>query len=198
MEIQLHQFPLELSNILLQMLTNGDTIASVSLGIIKYTSANAYYIPEEKQSYVYEAGAIITNQTKGSSISIKPSFKPIKPESAGDNKILFSVVNISSVGGKISMGGYDTVPIQTEFFIDNVSNPFLLSKPLNNTKYLTIETSYPIAWSVFLNSSLSGYGGTYTIQSTGDSVKVTFDSIQPDIYLNVIDIFGQIGPGWVE
>jgi len=177
---------------------NGDIIGSVPLGIIRYTSANAYFIPEEKQSYVYEAGAIITNQTKGSSISIKPSFKPIESEGAAINqKINFSVVNISGVGDKVSMGGYDTVPIQTEFFI-NTSNNY--SQHIPKAKNLTIETSYPTAWYVFLNSALSEYDGTYTIQSTGDSVTVEFTDVYPypDINLKVIDIFGQIGPGWVE
>ena len=177
----------------------GNITGPIRLGIIKYTSANAYYIPEEKQSYVYEAGAIITNQTKGSSISIKPSFKLVK---IPNNKITFSVVNISGVGDKISIGGYDTVPIQTEFFI-NTSNSF---PTITDARNLTIETSYPIAWSVFLNSSLKvggyEYGDTkdYIIDYTDDNVMIEFrpNSGYPDIELALIDIFGQIGPGWVE
>jgi hypothetical protein len=171
----------------------------VPLGIIKYTSANAYYIPEEKQSYVYEAGSIITSQTKGSSISIKPSFKLVEiPE----NKIVFSVVNISGVGDKTSIGGYDTIPIQTEFFI-NTSNSF---PTITNSRNLTIETYYPMAWYVFLNSSLKlggyeyGYTNDYIIDYTDDKVVIEFrpNSGYPDIELALIDIFGQIGPGWVE
>jgi len=177
----------------------GNITGPIRLGIIKYTSANAYYIPEEKQSYVYEAGSIITSQTKGSSISIKPSFKLVK---IPNNKITFSVVNISGVGDKISIGGYDTVPIQTEFFI-NTSNSF---PTITDARNLTIETSYPIAWSVFLNSSLKvggyEYGDTkdYIIDYTDDNVMIEFrpNSGYPDIELALIDIFGQIGPGWVE
>ena len=177
----------------------GVRTGSIRLGIIKYTSANAYYIPEEKQSYVYEAGSIITSQTKGSSISIKPSFKPVK---IPDNKIIFNVVNISGFGGKISIGGYDTVPIQTEFFI-NTSNTFA---KIVEAEYININTSYPIAWSVFLNSSLRvggyEYGDTkdYIIDYTDDNVMIEFrpNSGYPDIELALIDIFGQIGPGWVE
>ncbi len=177
----------------------GNITGPIRLGIIKYTSANAYYIPEEKQSYVYEAGSIITSQTKGSSISIKPSFKLVK---IPNNKIIFNVVNISGVGDKISIGGYDTVPIQTEFFI-NTSNTFA---KIVEAEYININTSHPIAWSVFLNSSLRvggyEYGDTkdYIIDYTDDNVMIEFrpNSGYPDIELALIDIFGQIGPGWVE
>jgi hypothetical protein len=165
----------------------------IHLGIIKYTSANAYYIPEEKQAYVYEAGSIITSQTKGNSISIKPSFKTVK----NDNEIIFSVVNITGAGEKISYGGYDTIPIQTELNTSHLFDPF------NETKKISIDTSYPVAWSVFLNSSLKAgeynYGDDYTIASTDNNVKIEFKAgSYPDVRLNLIDILGQIGPGWVE
>lgn len=166
---------------------------TIPVGIIKYTSANAYYIPEEKQAYVYEAGSIITSQTKGNSISIKPSFKPVK----NDNKINFSVVDITGAGEKISYGGYDTIPIQTELNTSHLFDPF------NETKKISIDTSYPVAWSVFLNSSLKAgeynYGDDYTIASTDDNVTIEFIANPlPDVELNLIDILGQIGPGWVE
>jgi hypothetical protein len=185
-------------NITIDDVAGGKT-GPIRLGIIKYTSANAYYIPEEKQSYVYEAGSIITSQTKGSSISIKPSFKLVK---IPDNKIIFSVVNISGFGDKTSIGGYDTVPIQTEFFI-NTSNLF---PQVAGAKNISIDTSYPVAWSVFLNSSLrvGGYeygdNKDYIIDYTDDNVRIEFrpNSSYPDIDLALIDIFGQIGPGWVE
>ena len=130
---------------------------------------------------------------------IKPSFKLVKIQ---DNKIIFSVVNISGVGDKTSGGGYDTVPIQTEFFI-NTSNTFA---KIVEAEYININTSYPIAWSVFLNSSLRiggyEYGDTkdYIIDYTDDNVMIEFrpNSGYPDIELALIDIFGQIGPGWVE
>jgi hypothetical protein len=173
---------------------NNDSInKEIPVGIIKYTSANAYYIPEEKQAYVYEAGSIITSQTKGNSISIKPSFKPVK----NDNKIIFSIVNITGAGEKISYGGYDTVPIQTEFLITT-------STLFENAKKISFNTSYPIAWYVFLNSSLKAekynYGDDYTIASTDDNVTIEFieNPSYPDVELNLIDILGQIGPGWVE
>lgn len=170
---------------------------TIPVGIIKYTSANAYYIPEEKQAYVYEAGSIITSQTKGNSISIKPSFKLVK--NGNEIEIIFSVVNITGAGEKISYGGYDTVPIQTELNTSHLFDPF------NETKKISIDTSYPVAWSVFLNSSLKAggyeYGDTndYTIASTDDNVKIEFKADSyPDVRLNLIDILSQIGPGWVE
>ena len=180
-------------NITIENVT-GSITGPIRLGIIKYTSANAYFIPEEKQSYVYEAGAIITSQTKGSSISIKPSFKPLKTI----NTIIFSVVNISGVGNKTSsIGGYDIIPIQTEYS----SNTF---HPIAGAQFINVNTSYPVAWHVFLNSSLNSgiynYGVDYMINCTDDNVRIEFrpNPGYPDIELALIDIFGQIGPGWVE
>ena len=186
--------------------SNYTVIGPINLGIIKYTSANAYYIPEEKQAYVYEAGAIITSQTKGNSISIKPSFKPVKNDN--DKRILFSFVNIIGAGEKISYGGYDTVPIQTEFVI-NISSQFPLTfEGDEGVKYISINTSYPVAWHVFLNSSLKAgkynYYIDYTIHPdkpdpTDNNVTIEFIANPlPDVELNLIDILGQIGPGWVE
>jgi len=174
--------------------STGVTTGPIPLGIIKYTSANAYYIPEEKQSYVYEAGAIITSQTKGNSISIKPSFKLVLAE----NKIIFKVVDVTGVGDKISMGGYDTVPIQTEYFID----PLNTYPTIVGAQYITIETSYPNAWNVFLNSVLKSGGyvdpADYTITSTDTNVTITFTNPYPNVEFSLIDILGQIGPGTVE
>jgi len=167
---------------------------SYPLGIIRYSSFNAYYIPEEKQSFIYEAGAVITNQTSGNSISVKPSFKP--DESTRD--IVFKIVNITGVGNKTEFGGYDTVPIQTEFDYYGTSNETI---HIQDVKYINIKTSYPTAWSTFLDSSLkkAEFSG-YTICSPPicNEVSIMFSPTYPDVELTKIGIFAQIGPGWVE
>lgn len=181
---------------------SGASTLLVNLGTIRYTSANAYYIPEEKQSYIYEAGSIITNQTSGESISIGPSFKPaIDP----DKKIIFRLVNIIGIRDKVTFGGYDTVPIQTEFFNSTIF------PPIPDIKFMNITTSYPQAWIVFLNSSLKAGGYLHSnfthlndyfldYDEIDDHVRIKFFANPdfPDMELYLNEIKAQIGPGWIE
>jgi len=167
---------------------------SYPLGIIRYSSFNAYYIPEEKQSFIYEAGAVITNQTSGNSMSVKPSFKP--DESA--REIVFKIVNITGVGNKTEFGGYGTIPIQTEFDYYGTSNT-----TIQDVLYINITTSHPTAWYTFLDSSLKKAGfsdSDYTICSPPicNEVSIMFDTPYPNVELTKIGIFAQIGPGWVQ
>jgi hypothetical protein len=170
---------------------------SFKLGIIKYTSANAYHIPDEKQSFVYEAGAILTSQTSGASISIKPAFKPI--QTGGELvKIILNVVNISGEAEKISWGGYDTIGIQTELNHSNELPPF------KNVSSITIKTSFPKAWETFINSTLKKEGlvpgpESYEIILDNDALTIEFlSSNNPDVEIKYSEIFSQIGPGWIE
>jgi hypothetical protein len=172
---------------------NGSIEKKYELGIIKYTSANAYYIPEEKQSFVYESGAVLTGQTSGASISIKPAFNPI---SFPNFEIIFNIVNISAVGGKVSWGGYDTIGIQTEF---NESINIIY----NETEYINISTSYPEAWSIFIDSSLKkeglDYKNNYIIDIIDETLVIQFIKYPlPNVNLTEIRFFAQIGPGWIE
>jgi len=82
---------------------------SYPLGIIKYSSANAYFL---NQAYICEAGAVILSQSQGNTMSIKPAFSV---SYGADINISFTIINISTIGEKRSIGGYGTYPIQTEF-----------------------------------------------------------------------------------
>jgi len=171
----------------------GQYYSEYKLGLIKYTSHNAYYIPDQKQSFIYEAGAVITSQTSGNSISIKPSFKPIDNPTTNDS-IIFKIVNIIGIGGKTSYGGYDTVPILTEYKYNSSDN-------IDNVKSIIISTSYPNAWKTFLDSSFKKEGITEYNCSVGiNEVIVKFDpeDSYPNLKISLIGINAQIGPGWVE
>jgi len=171
------------------------------LGIIKYTSYNAYYIPQEKQSFVYEAGSVITNQTSGNSISVRPSFKPSKP-SPSLKRISFKIIDIESYAEKTSYGGYDIVPILTEY------NGSAYNDSINyenaKVRFINITSSdYSDAWFTFLNSTLKkegfiyGYGNDYFI-SPGNTIVLEFYNNLPEFELTLMGINAQIGPGWVE
>jgi len=115
-----------------------------SFGTIKYTSMNGYFID---QSFIYENGAMITSQREGNMISMKPS---ISVDNTTQNvTITFKMVNITPVGGKTNGGGYGTTSILTEYY--NTIPDLVNYIEISNVKNITINTSYPNAWSLFMN-----------------------------------------------
>ena len=169
-------------------ITNGSPF-SYSLGIIKYSSRNVYFLD---QSYIYEAGSVILNQSEGNVMSIKPFSAT---NNAGVVNITFDIVNITGVGGRTSAGGYGTYPIRTEFASSN-------TVVMNNVDSITIATNYPNAWHVAFNSTLiksAGltYDSDFSITDTNGEVTITFNGVV-NLTLKVIEIDAQIAPGWIE
>lgn len=168
---------------------SGTTRFSFPLGIIKYSSANAYYL---NQDYIYEAGAVILNQYQGNTMAIKPNFLV---SNEGEVNIIFTITNISTVARKNSISGYGTYPIQTEFSDNNT----LLIKNVSN---ITIGTHYQNAWHRFINGTLRNqglnYGTDYIITPNESSIMVKF--IKPTVNLDIklIQIDAQVAPGWIE
>jgi len=160
-------------------------------GIIKYSSVNAYFVNQE---FIYESGAIITNQQQGNMMSIKPAFSANKNSSS--SLINFTLINILSVGGKISSGGFDTTAIQTEFSSNKSAN-------YSDVSSINISTSYPNSWYSFINSTLAKtfvYNADYNIikNETTNYVRINIILNDVKVDLKIINILAQIGPGWVE
>ena len=57
-----------LSDAFILRITNASNTFNYSIGTIEYSSSNAYYLD---QSFIYEAGAIITSQQEGNMVSIE-------------------------------------------------------------------------------------------------------------------------------
>jgi hypothetical protein len=176
------------------MLTINDSTVTKSypLGVIKYFSANAYFL---NQAYICEAGAVILSQSQGNTMSIKPAFSV----SYGvDINISFTIINISTIGEKRSIGGYGTYPIQTEFSEVDFTN-------FTDVKDITIDTNYQKAWQKFINNTLinsglnyHGYDTNFSININGDSVILEFNSsITVNLKLKRVTINAQIAPGWI-
>jgi len=166
---------------------------SYPIGVIKYSSANAYFL---NQAYICEAGAVILSQSQGNTMSIKPAFSV---SYGADINISFTIINISTIGEKRSIAGYGTYPIQTEFS-DNDATVF------PNVKNITINTNYQNAWQKFINNTLinSGlnhysYGADFLISVDDDSMILKFNnSITVNLKLKYVKINAQIAPGWIE
>ena len=173
-------------------ITNDSGPVSYPLGVIKYSSANAYFL---NQAYICEAGAVILSQSQGNTMSIKPAFSV---SYGADINISFTIINISTIGEKRSIGGYGTYPIQTEFSEVGVTN-------FADVKNITINTNYQNAWQKFINNTLinsglnyDGYGTNFSINNSGDSVILEFNnSITVNLKLKHVTINAQIAPGWI-
>jgi hypothetical protein len=153
------------------------------LGSIIYSSANAYYLD---QSFIYEAGAIITDQPdddKGNDMTIKPSF------SFENNKLKINLVSVSIEGGKSNGGGYSSTAIMTEYNGQSVNNLTLIT---NTGDQIIITSNYAHAWKEFMESLLSK-----TLQEPQGNV-LTIPLNSGELVLNEYKIDAQIGPGWVE
>jgi len=175
--------------------TNNTTMFSSSMGVIKYSSANAYFL---NQDYIYEAGAVILHQDQGNTMAIKPRFSVLLNED--EVNISFTITNISTVGGKSSMAGYGTYPIQTEF------SDYDDTHVIQNVSTITIGTEYQNAWHRFINGTLrnqglnyNGYGTNYVMALNESGITVEFnESTTVNLNIKLIQIDAQVAPGWIE
>ena len=173
-----------LSNAYKVTITNDTESFSYPLGIVRYSSTNAYFLD---QSYIYENGALILSQFPGSVMSVQPAFSVV------DNTDLsFTIIDILEIGGKTSASGYGTYPVQTKFLH---ADPPLVITDVEN---ITIDTSYQNAWHIFLDTVLTRSKLEFNIITDApEGITVTFPD-KPNLVLNVIGINAQIAPGWVE
>jgi hypothetical protein len=170
---------------------------SYSFGTIKYSSKNSYFLD---QSYIYEGGAVIMDQYKGNVMAINPSFSVELDPYTYDINISLNIANISRVKEKISVSGYGTYPLRTEF--SNSSSPVIITG-VNN---LTINTKYANAWEIFFNRTLTEseeleYGTHFSISKNSNGLTIDFfaGSVwdKPNVIIKVYNINAQVCPGWI-
>jgi hypothetical protein len=160
---------------------------SFPLGIIKYSSANAYYL---NQDYIYEAGAVILYQNQGNTMVVKPNFLVSNEDEVNIN---FTITNISTIARKNSISGYGTYPIQTEFSDNN-------SIIIQDISDIIIDTNYQNAWHRFINGILQNQGFTnYNVRFNESEIIVEFFGAKTvNIEIKYIQIDAQVAPGWIE
>lgn len=180
-------------------ITTTDESYLYSLGIIKFSSINAYL---EDQSFIYEAGAVITSQIEGNIVAVKPYFEPSSCAiSCASGEIKFTLVNISVVGGKTtSQTSTDATAIQTEY---SSNQPKQNNITISEVKDITIETDYPNAWHLFINSTLKKAewwdeeAYSFDPDPGFNQVKIIFYNF-PTLLIEEHRIDAQIGPGWIQ
>jgi len=172
---------------------NSEKTIDLSLGSIKYSSQNAYYI---SQSYTYENGALILSQTGRDLMSIKPGFFVTE-----NNELVLNLVKLSDARQKNTVSGYGTYSLQTRFLSCEKLDIYYAES-------ITILSSHKESWKQFLYEFLPTDTFDYTITDTvnGDGIILHFsdDGVSdakldfPFITVNVYDIEAQISSGWVE
>jgi len=176
---------------------SGAGTSTYSFGTIKYSSRNSYFLD---QSFIYEGGAVIMDQYKGNIMAISPSFSVELDPYTYEINMSFNIANISRVKEKISVSGYGTYPIRTEF-----SNSFP-PVTINGVNYISVNTKYPNAWEIFFNHTLTEsedleYGTHFSISGNSNGLKIDFFSgsvwDKPNLIIKIFDISTQVGPGWI-
>lgn len=181
-----------LSNECIITITTNDLKSySYPISIIKYNCQNNYFL---EQSYVFEAGAVIINQIDGNVMAIKPTFVV---KNKVDFIISFTIINISTIGNKSSIGGYGTYPIQTEYSTFNPSP--IPTDRIYNVSYIIISTNYPNSWSNFFSKTLINSGLQANTIKNENNVVVEFkNNFLPIVNIQLVNISAQIAPGWIE
>jgi len=182
------------------IITNASSSSQFSIGAIKYSSSNGYFL---NQDFIYEGGAVITNQAEGNIISIKPSF-PFVNKVQNRLTIALDIINISGVGGKLSGSGYGTTAIQTEY------SGLQTQQIFEQVRSIEIISKYSHSWYIFMNWTLENQGlipgvigGDFYITPDHENNRINIDFFSnnligyPTFNLTMTEILAQIGPGWI-
>jgi hypothetical protein len=115
--------------------------------------------------------------------------------------ISVSLIDIKEVLGKTGATGYGTYSIRTNY--SSKSGNALIARAVN----ITVFSDYTAAWTRYFQNMLNASSLTnFTVvtNETEHSVTVTIDGPQSsdrydvDLSLDVIGVYAQIGPGWVD
>lgn len=195
-----------LENSCLINIENNSIDYTFPIGIINYSSSNAYFLD---QIYTYEAGSMIVNQPQQHGGNLMMSQSGISFDynyTYLTLNISFDIVNISSVGQKTIAMGSGICAIQTEFHEISVDTSF---KDVSNIN-ISITSPNSNAWYVFLNSLMKRTGLeevaglNLDFDDSNQIVSIAYiEPVIPDleevnVFFRIIDINAQIGPGWIE
>ena len=167
-----------------------------SLGTIQYQSENAYFVD---QTYTYEGGAVILSQTHGEAVISSPSFSARNMTTKQTFNI--SIMNIKEIPGKTSATGYGTYSIRTNY------SSFVRYSMIAKSISIKINTEYPSAWERYFQNFLNASSITNFSINKNESqgyVLVTLngpqggDAYDIELSLTKIDVYAQVGPGWVS
>jgi len=165
--------------------------------MIQYSSRNSYFVD---QTFSYEVGAVIISQHQGDFLSLSPFFSINKSQMIN---VSFTLVNVSSVGGKTSASGHSTSSILTKYISSSDQ-----TITIDNVTQIQIDTRYPKSWKGYFNETLEdeeldyGLSSDYWITYSEDDewIIIHFNTSENtnSLDLSIKKISAQISPGWIE
>jgi hypothetical protein len=165
---------------------------TVPLTSIQYAADNSYFVD---QTYILEGGGLIVQQPDGVPVMrADPSISSVN--NTNTITLHFDLVHVITIPGKNSTNGEGNCFIRT-----NYSSNRTHFDTIQPGGHIRIYTAYPNAW----NESLHNLLGIYAVngyiniavapaQSYIEIIPGTKDIL---LQLNVIDIYVQIGQGWI-
>lgn len=164
----------------------------IPLTSIQYTADNSYFVD---QTYILEGGGLIVQQPDGDPVMrADPSISSVNKTNS--IAIYFDLTHVLAIPGKNITGGEGNCFIRT-----NYSNNRTYTNTIVSGGHIRIYTRYLTAW----NDSLYNLMGIYALKGyiniaippSKEYVEITPGTKSIELQLNVIDIYVQIGQGWI-
>jgi len=164
----------------------------IPLSSIQYAADNSYFVD---QTYILEGGGLIVQQPDGNPVMrADPSISSVN--NTNSIAIYFDLTHVMAIPGKNITSGEGNCFIRT-----NYSNNRTYTNTIVSGGHIRIYTRYLNAW----NESLYNLLGIYAVRGyisieippSQEYVEITPGSKNIEIQLNVIDIYVQIGQGWI-
>jgi len=164
----------------------------IPLSSIKYAADNSYFV---NQTYILEGGGLIVQQPDGEPVMrADPSISSVN--NTNSISIKFDLTHVMAAPGKNITSGDGNCFIRT-----NYSSNRTYLNTIQSGGYIHIYTRYLNAWNESLYDLLGSYALNgyinINISPTEDYLEITPGSKSIVIQLNVIDIYVQIGQGWI-
>jgi hypothetical protein len=167
---------------------------TVPLTSIQYAADNSYFVD---QTYILEGGGLIVQQPDG--VPVMRADPSISAVNKTNIEIHFDLPYIIAVPGKNITSGEGNCFIRTNYSSNRTH--FDTIQPGGN---IQIYTAYPNAWNESLYKLLGIYAVNGCIHINWVSaqptnyIEITPGSKNIELQLNVINIYVQIGQGWIQ
>jgi hypothetical protein len=164
----------------------------IPLTSIQYVADNSYFVD---QTYILEGGGLIVQQPDGDPVMrADPSIS--STNNTNSISINFDLTHVLASPGKNFSSGEGSCFIRT-----NYSSNRTYFDTIQPGGHIRIYTQYLHAWNESFHNLLGIYAKNgyinINISSTKDYLEITPGSKYIVIQLNVIDIYVQIGQGWI-
>jgi len=165
---------------------------TVPLTSIQYAADNSYFVD---QTYVLEGGGLIVQQPDGVPVMrADPSISSVN--NTNTITLHFDLIHVITIPGKNSTNGEGNCFIRT-----NYSSNRTHFDTIQPGGHIRIYTAYPNAWNESLNNLLGIYAVNGYINIAMAPAQSYIEIIPGTkailLQLNVIDIYVQIGQGWI-